>query len=148
MKLTFIVPGDPKAEPRHKSSIIAGRIHTYEPAAAKVEKGFIKFLAVDAMKKAEWVKSELPIKLNITAFIALTKSDRKNKKIVEKVKKGVYFPTKKPDVDNIAKLYQDAMNDLVYVDDKQIVESTVKKQYTLEAAYTLIEVEELWSITV
>ena len=35
----------------------------------------------------------------------------------------------KPDVDNIAKAVLDALNGVIWVDDKQVVELTVKKYY-------------------
>jgi hypothetical protein len=39
------------------------------------------------------------------------------------------MPCKKPDIDNIAKTYLDAMNGVIFVDDTQVVELHVKKVY-------------------
>lgn len=50
--------------------------------------------------------------------------------------------TKKPDIDNIAKLILDALNGLAYKDDNQVTELEVVKKYGTEHRITII-VEEL-----
>lgn len=52
------------------------------------------------------------------------------------------YPTKKPDVDNICKIYLDAMNKVVYPDDKQVTAVIVKKIYG-ERACVNVEVERI-----
>ena len=44
---------------------------------------------------------------------------------------GEILPCKKPDVSNIAKAVEDALNGLVYEDDAQICSLTVSKCYAL-----------------
>ncbi|WP_332834903.1 RusA family crossover junction endodeoxyribonuclease [Clostridium perfringens] len=39
-------------------------------------------------------------------------------------------PTKKPDVDNIAKIILDSLNGVAYKDDSQIVDIRIIKKYT------------------
>ena len=46
----------------------------------------------------------------------------------------------KPDIDNVIKAALDAMNDVVYDDDKQVFELVVSKRYT-ESCEGYIEVE-------
>lgn len=140
MKLEFIVPGTPKAEERHRSTIIGGHIHSYEPVDSKNQKSFIKFIALHEMQRTDFAKTELPIHMEIWAYAPLTKS--MSKKLKERALAGKEYPTKKPDVDNIAKLMQDALNDLVYVDDKQIVDLLVYKRYSDEPR-TVVKIEEL-----
>ncbi|WP_460268332.1 RusA family crossover junction endodeoxyribonuclease [Clostridium sp. CTA-17] len=41
-------------------------------------------------------------------------------------------PTKKPDVDNIAKIILDSLNGVAYKDDSQIVDLRIIKSYTEE----------------
>ena len=43
---------------------------------------------------------------------------------------GRIRPTTKPDVDNIMKAICDAMNEIVYVDDKQVCDVWISKHYT------------------
>ncbi len=64
-----------------------------------------------------------------------------SKKAREKMLDGE-FPTKKPDVDNICKIYLDAMNKVVYPDDKQVAAVIVKKIYG-EQACVNVEVERI-----
>ena len=40
-----------------------------------------------------------------------------------------YYPTKKPDADNIAKVVCDALNGLAYKDDAQVIDLTVHKRF-------------------
>jgi Holliday junction resolvase RusA-like endonuclease len=56
----------------------------------------------------------------------------------------IYFGTKrKADVDNFNKLWQDALTGIVYEDDSQITELTVRKSYDKENPRLEIEVNEL-----
>jgi len=43
--------------------------------------------------------------------------------------KNVVYWTKKPDIDNMAKLVLDAMNKIFFIDDSQVVELNITKQY-------------------
>lgn len=43
---------------------------------------------------------------------------------------GEIRPTKKPDNDNIVKVVEDALNDVAYKDDKNIVDCVVQKYYS------------------
>ena len=48
------------------------------------------------------------------------------------MERGLIFPTKKPDTDNIAKAILDALNGLAYYDDAQVVNLEVQKRYSNE----------------
>ena len=47
----------------------------------------------------------------------------------EKARAGEICATKKPDADNVLKAIKDAMNDVVYADDAQVVEISLIKVY-------------------
>jgi Holliday junction resolvase RusA-like endonuclease len=55
---------------------------------------------------------------------------------------GVVRPTGRPDWDNLAKSGLDALNGIVFADDSQVVEATVKKVYS-EVPLLRIEVSIL-----
>jgi len=61
-------------------------------------------------------------------------SDKKRKQAIEG---SQIFPTKKPDIDNIIKLYFDALNKLAWVDDRQVVSLTTHKRYAEEDGVTV-----------
>lgn len=69
-----------------------------------------------------------PLIMTIEAYYPIPKSISKVKK--EKLLSGEIRPTKKPDIDNIAKIIADSLNNLAYKDDSQIVECTIKKFYS------------------
>lgn len=68
------------------------------------------------------------LRMDIIAYYSIPKSVSKKK--VAQMLSGEIRPTKKPDLDNIAKVIADALNKIAYHDDSQIVELTVKKFYS------------------
>ena len=78
------------------------------------------------------------ISVEITAFLEIPKNTSK-KKCLEMLK-GTISPTKKPDIDNIAKSILDALNKFVFKDDNQVTKLTVEKKYSeVEKVYIKIE---------
>lgn len=70
---------------------------------------------------------EKALKVNIIAFFEIPKSVSKKKK--EQMLNNEIYPTIKPDTDNIAKSILDSLNGIAYLDDKQVVDLRVRKQY-------------------
>jgi len=66
-----------------------------------------------------------------------------SKKRTEACLSGLERPAKKPDIDNVAKAFLDAMNGTVYLDDTQVVELNIKKVYSAAAGVdvAIMEVE-------
>ena len=52
---------------------------------------------------------------------------KKNRQLIEE---GKLHPTKKPDLDNVAKIVLDSLNGIAYSDDSQIVKLNVEKHYS------------------
>ena len=66
--------------------------------------------------------------VRIIAYYEIPQStSEKNKK---KMLKHIIRPTKKPDWDNIGKVICDSLNKIAYNDDKQVVDSQVRKFYS------------------
>ena len=55
---------------------------------------------------------------------------------------NLILPTKKPDCDNIAKIVLDALNQIAYKDDSQVIELSVRKQYASEAKVS-VHIEDI-----
>lgn len=70
---------------------------------------------------------EKALEVNIIAFFEIPKSVSKKKK--EQMLNNEIYPTTKPDTDNIAKSILDSLNGIAYLDDKQVVDLRVRKQY-------------------
>ena len=69
--------------------------------------------------------------MEIDAYYQIPKSTSKTKTL-QMANKSI-LPIVKPDLDNIVKIICDALNDIAYHDDSQIVAVTVKKFYSLDA---------------
>lgn len=72
--------------------------------------------------------ADKPLKAEITVFMPVPQSYSKKKR--EQALSNQIRPIVKPDCDNIAKNINDALNGIVYPDDKQIVSLTVNKFYS------------------
>ena len=105
----------------------------------------------DTVQYENWVKIcykeqdgrylEGSVKATITAYYKIPKSY--TKKRIKAINEGLEFPTKKPDVDNIAKIILDSLNGIAYKDDSQIVNLTVIKKYTDGIERVMLELEEI-----
>jgi Holliday junction resolvase RusA-like endonuclease len=56
---------------------------------------------------------------------------------------GIIKPMKKPDLDNVAKCFLDSMNEIVYLDDKQVINLHVTKVYAETPAVEVMVKEDL-----
>lgn len=127
-KVRFIIEGKPKYQKRHRH----GRGRTWNPSSK--DKKSIK-LILKSQYKGKPI--DTPCKVEITAYYPFLKSWSKKEKAISE---GAPKITK-PDVDNIAKLYGDAMNGIVYTDDNRVVEITCRKLYSKEPC-VVIEVDD------
>lgn len=114
----------------------------------------IKYTPSDIKEYANWVKlcfmstyktwniqnfANKPLKAIIDVYMSIPKSFSKKK--YEQALKGQIRPVVKPDCDNIAKNINDALNGIVYPDDKQITCLTVNKFYA-ESEYVRVKISE------
>lgn len=83
---------------------------------------------------------EGPIKINATFYRPIPKSISQVKK--DKMMSGEIMPCVKPDLDNYFKAVTDAINGVVFRDDKQIVEVHMFKKYS-DSPRTELEIEEV-----
>ena len=67
------------------------------------------------------------VAVEIIAYLPIPKAT--SKKLREEMLENIVSPTKKPDVDNIAKSILDSMNKFVFKDDNQVSKITVEKRY-------------------
>lgn len=75
--------------------------------------------------------------LDITFFMPIPKGTSSVKK--RQMLNGVILPTKRPDIDNLAYLVTNALKEIVYADDSQIVDQILRKRYG-ETPKTVIKV--------
>ena len=124
-----IIPGTPigKARPR-----MTRRGHVYTPAATSTAEALAKAVAISQCPQPVF---EQPLKLELLAIMPVPKSWSKAKQA--EALAGLIRPASTPDFDNIAKLYCDAMNNVLWIDDRQIVDGHCIKCYGLKPAAIL-----------
>ena len=127
-KLMFEILGSPIGQGRPKFSTINGHAKAYDPEKSRNYKAYVRLLATQAMKDSGFTMIKGPCVLRIDAYFEVPKS--KSKKFREAALSGLEYPTKKPDIDNIIKAIQDALNGLAYKDDALIVKLGVVKLYS------------------
>ena len=81
-----------------------------------------------------------PLKMRIEAYFEIPKAFSKVKR--SEAEKGALMPTKKPDIDNIAKIICDSLNNIAYQDDTQVVELTVIKRFATDPRVE-VEIEQI-----
>jgi len=119
------VKGEPCAKGRPRLATIAGRARSFTPEKTRTREGIVASLAHDAMAGRPPMTG--PLCMSVLAVMGIPKSWSKKKQAAALA--GIEQPTKKPDASNILKLFEDAMNEVVFVDDCQIVESRIRKIY-------------------
>ena len=130
-KVIFIVHGEPrgKGRPRFTRS---GHAYTDE-----------KTKQYESLVRASYLKNghkfTSPVRVTIMAHF---KPPKKSKKVVGDMLDGHILPTKKPDVDNIAKIILDGLNGVAWDDDTQVVDLSVGKYYSEEPRVAVM-VEEI-----
>lgn len=122
--IEFTIPGEPKAKARPR----LGKGHTYTPTDTVNYENYVKLCYMQTNGK-EWL-DEKTISAKIDANFAIPKSTSKKNRAL--MLEGKIRPTKKPDIDNIAKIIFDSLNGIAYKDDSQIVSCIIEKFYWTE----------------
>ncbi|RWZ59871.1 RusA family crossover junction endodeoxyribonuclease [Halobacillus fulvus] len=132
--IQFTVLGDPVAQGRPRvGKTKRGKTVLYDPQKSKDFKQFVGLVA------SQYAPAELlegPLNVRLKVYKPLLKSF--SKKRTREAEAGLYRPVTKPDVDNYAKGIKDALNNVIWKDDSQVVELTISKWYS---AKPRVEVE-------
>ena len=137
MKIEFEIKGKVKAKQSFKFNRNGIK---YTPSDMIEYSNLVKMSFIN--KYPAWnteIFADNPLKVEINVYIPIPKSFSKKKKAL--ALEGILRPTVKPDCDNIAKNINDALNRIVYNDDKQIVSLTVNKFYSNDG-YVKVNISE------
>ena len=118
--IEVIIAGDPMSQKRHRPSKWGGN---YDPSSEEKKRIRNCFLP---HKPPKPLTGHLHVTI-VAFFRTPTSWSNKKKKEAEGAFRG-----KTPDVDNIAKIIFDALNNYIYKDDAQIVSSRVEKRYSVK----------------
>ena len=139
MMITYVVYGEPVGKGRPRFAKRGSFVSTYTPQKTKTYEDEIRMMARAAMGSNELLDAPVTVAIYIRASIPASFSKQKRKDALE----GILKPTKKPDIDNIAKCFLDAMNGIVYLDDKQVVNLHLTKVYAETPAVEIMVKEDL-----
>lgn len=112
------------------------RGRTYTPKKTSIYERTIK---IAYLNKYSYL-SKKSLRIKICAYLEVAKSHSKVKKT--KMLDNLLQCTKKPDIDNIAKVVLDALNKVAYLDDTQVVELVAIKRWSNESRLKVI-IEEI-----
>ena len=141
MTITFTVPGSPQGKMRPRVVKRGNFVQTYTPDKTVNYENLVK-LMYGQEAKGRVFDREKSLRVLIVALYDIPQST--SKKRAELMRIGEIRPTKKPDLDNVAKIICDALNGVAYHDDAQVVDLKVVKYYsdTPCVTVTIEEVEE------
>ena len=125
--ICFEIPGKPQGKARARTFYNSklGKMQSITPEHTVLYENLIKHCYLET--KCEPFLDKVPLEVEITACFPIPKSATKKDR--ERIKLMEYYPTKKPDADNIAKVVCDALNGLAYKDDAQVIDLTVHKRF-------------------
>lgn len=126
--IQFTVDGQGVPKGRPKFTRRGNFVSAYTPEATRKYEALVAGIAMQAMAGRAPMTGPIEILLEMRMQIPVSWSNKK--RLAASL--GQVRATKKPDSGNIQKGIEDAMNGIVYVDDAQIVVTTVRKLYHAE----------------
>lgn len=126
MLINFEIPGPPVAKGRAKAFRRGDHIGHYTPEKTTNYETLVKLAANQAMAGREIF--DCPVCLRAELFVPIPASWSEKKK--RQALNHEIMPAKKPDCSNYLKIVEDGMNGIVYRDDSQIIQATVRKLYS------------------
>src|SRR3990167_8635615 len=144
MTISFTVPGVPVPKARARTVFQGGHVHSYTPKKTVEYERLVSYHAETAMRKIiPLLKFKGTVSVCIRLALPRPKRHYKKGKLRENMP---IYPVARPDIDNYAKIFLDALNGIVWLDDNQVVKLEVVKGYVASSEvipYIWIMVEEM-----
>ena len=116
--VNFTVYGEPQGKARPRFRKVGNFVQTYTPQKTKSYEDEIRMFAKAAMGSSKPLETPVALYLYIRKGIPASYTKKRRNDCLS----GIEKPTTPSDIDNICKSFMDAMNEIVYKDDKQVVE--------------------------
>ncbi len=129
--IVITLAGTPTGKGRPRFSRKSG--HAYTPEKTRTYEDNLAYIAQAAMHGRDLFEG--PLQVDVRATFCPPRSWSARKRLQAYI--GNIKPTTKPDADNLLKVL-DALNEIVWHDDKQIVSATISKCYGEKASYQVI----------
>lgn len=136
--IAFVIPGTPVGKGRPKFARRGNFVTTYTPEKTASYENLVKLKAETAMLGRQLIDGPVSVTVGIYVTPPASWSQKKQRAALA----SEIFPTSKPDVDNVIKGIFDAMNGVVWRDDKQACDVFVIKRYA-DTARATVQVREL-----
>jgi len=122
LTVTVVVPGEPQGKARARVSRRNGLPRMYTPNKTASYERMVGWMAREAGVRP----CKGPVTLSVAAHFLMPQSASKSRKAEMMLTR----PTKKPDIDNVAKAVLDGLLSIAYGDDAQVVGLHVTKHWT------------------
>lgn len=137
--MSFLIDGMPFGKQRPRFRRRGNFVQTYTAPKTKAYEDLVRIEAVEAMQTEQPLETPVAVCVYVCFPVPPSYSKKRSQACLD----GLERPTKKPDLDNIAKAVTDAMNGIVYKDDSQIVSMHLTKVYGPSAGVHVHVREEL-----
>lgn len=124
--ITLTIPGPPVGKQRARVvRSRAGFPVAFTPAKTKNYETLVRELF--ALKYPGFVPLDDPVEMELDVFLPIPKSASRRRR--ELMATGAIRPAVRPDLSNVLKSVEDALNGVAYRDDSMIVHQVIKKQF-------------------
>ena len=123
----FKIEGKPVPQGRPRAVRMGAGVRMYDPPKSKVYKQMVAAKVRSYMKINGIQTITEPLAVHLNFYFTPPKSYSKKRIRAIEAKEELF--TKKPDLDNLAKLILDSCNNLLFKDDSQIIGLTIGKHY-------------------
>lgn len=134
--MRIVIPGDPIANMRHRHRLVGKKVWTYDPQMQ--EKKLTARVISEQLSRSFPKEAAYVVKFQFNFLPPKSASNAKKNLMLW----GVIAHTTKPDYDNLCKFYGDIGNELLWPDDRFIVDAHPIKRYAEEAS-TIIDIEQV-----
>lgn len=125
MEVKFTILGEPKGKGRPRFVRATGRAITPTDTVNYETLVRMEYMAQCSNQR---FSDDAMLDMRIKAYYSIPQS--KSKKVKAQMSANEIRPKKKPDMDNVVKIIADALNQVAYKDDTQIVDCQCRKFYS------------------
>ena len=123
--ITISLQGQPQGKGRARAFVRGSHVGHYTPEKTRTYEGMIRTAAMQDSAGRPALDEPVEFVLRAIFPVPASWSERKRQRAIT----GEIKPGKKPDLDNIAKAWNDALNGVAYRDDSLICRMTLDKRY-------------------
>ena len=125
--IEFTVPGQPQGKGRPRIGKVGAHARMFTPQKTVAYEGLVAHAAQTVMAGRPLLDGAVWCSVDLFCQIPASWSKKKQTEALA----GGVMPTTKPDADNVVKAIFDGLNGVLWRDDVQVVDMTMRKRYSL-----------------